>query len=268
MSPATKEATRSMPNTIVIPKMNFSNPRLLWKVTPPSLPAPKAPPRPDSDFCRSMTITNIIENIIWSQDRVFSMGIYYQKPLLFANPLGHLAFSGKIWGMESFKGNFLIFVFLLIVGGLSYWAFMGLKANNESLAHDYELTDVAPVVSSDPLSYTPAPIPESEIPVPDNKPEPTKPAVSNPTDADASLIADLQELIDDNVLMKKGSRGTRVGVVQKFLIKYGINMKADNDYGDSTVTAVKKFQTEQKLSADGQTGSGTYKKMIEWLENN
>ncbi len=171
-------------------------------------------------------------------------------------------------GMESFKANFLIFMFLVIVGGLAYWAFMSLKVENSTLSDRYELNDVGPIVSSDPLNYTPAPIPESEIPVPETTPEPTKPAVTGSTDSDSALISDLQELIDDNVLMKKGSRGTRVGVVQKFLIKYGINMKADNDYGDSTVTAVKKFQTEQKLSADGQTGSGTYKKMIDWLENN
>ncbi|HRH31623.1 MAG TPA: peptidoglycan-binding domain-containing protein, partial [Candidatus Paceibacterota bacterium] len=76
------------------------------------------------------------------------------------------------------------------------------------------------------------------------------------------------KLIDDNVLMKKGSRGTRVGTVQKFLVEYGIKLSIDNDYGDSVVAAVKKFQSEQKLSADGQAGPGTYKKMIEWLANN
>ena len=75
-------------------------------------------------------------------------------------------------------------------------------------------------------------------------------------------------VIDDNVLMKKGSRGTRVGTVQKFLKRYGVNISADNDYGDSTVNAVKKFQTEQKIGADGQTGKGTYQKMIDWLKSN
>ena len=170
--------------------------------------------------------------------------------------------------MESFKANFLIFIFLVIVGGLAYWAFMSLKVENSTLSDRYESTDVGPIVSSEPLSYTPAPIPEDEITVPEPEPEPTKPAPSNSGDSDASLIDDLQELIDDNVLMKKGSRGTRVGTVQKFLKRYGINISADNDYGDSTVTAVKKFQTEQKLSADGQTGKGTYQKMIDWLEAN
>ncbi len=160
-------------------------------------------------------------------------------------------------------------MFLVVVGGLAYWAFTGLKIENENLAANYDAApDVAPVVSSDPLNYTPAPIPEEEIPVPEPEPEPTKPTPSNPSDSDAALIDNLQELINDNVLMKKGSRGTRVGTVQKFLKRYGISITADNDYGDSTVTAVKKFQTEQKLSADGQTGKGTYQKMIDWLEAN
>lgn len=169
--------------------------------------------------------------------------------------------------MESFKGNFLIFIFLCIVAGGAYWAFMSLKVENATLSDRYESTDVGPMVSTDPLQYTPSTIPEEEI-LPEPIPEPTKPAPSNSSDSDASLIDDLQELIDDNVLMKKGSRGTRVGVVQKFLKRYGISISADNDYGESTVTAVKKFQTEQKLAADGQTGKGTYQKMIDWLEAN
>lgn len=162
--------------------------------------------------------------------------------------------------MESFKANFLIFVFLVLVGGAAYWAFTSLKAENQELVNSTSSADIAPVVSSEPMEYTPAPIPEEEIDLPE--PTPT------PTPAPTGLSAELQDLIDDNVLMKKGSRGTRVGVVQRFLNEYGIKVSVDNDYGDSMVTAVKKFQSEQKLSADGQAGPGTYKKMIEWLAAN
>ena len=170
--------------------------------------------------------------------------------------------------METFKANFLIFIFLVAVGSLAYWAFMSLKVENSSLSDKYIASDVGPVVSSDPLEYTPSPIPEDEISEPTPEPTPTKPSTQAPSDSDETLIDDIQELIDDNVLMKKGSRGTRVGTVQKFLKRYGVNISADNDYGDSTVNAVKKFQTEQKIGADGQTGKGTYQKMIDWLKSN
>ena len=44
------ETTKRIANTIVILKTNFSKPRLLLNVTPPSFPDPKAPPIPASDF--------------------------------------------------------------------------------------------------------------------------------------------------------------------------------------------------------------------------
>lgn len=145
---------------------------------------------------------------------------------------------------------------------------MSLKEKNETLSEDYDsIDDVSPIVSSDPLEYTPAPIPEEEISVPEPEPEP-KPVGEDAGTKDTTLIDEIEDLIADQVFMKKGSRGTRVGTVQKFLKRYGISITADNDYGDSTVTAVKKFQSEQKITADGETGPGTYKKMIEWLQKN
>ncbi len=168
--------------------------------------------------------------------------------------------------MESFKANILIFIFIAVAGGLGYWAIQSLKENSDSLNKTYYIDDVGPVVTSEPsgVPVTQEPIATPTTPTPE--PEPPTSTPSNGTHA--TLIADIQDLIDDKVLMKKGSKGTRVGVVQKFLIAYGIKISADNDYGDSTVNGVKKFQTDQKISADGQTGEGTYKKMIEWLEAN
>lgn len=168
--------------------------------------------------------------------------------------------------MESFKGNLIIFVFIVGVLALGYWAVMGISAENVSIIEgSSSSTDVGPVVTSDyEDTFVPAvdTTPEPVTPTPTEEPKPT------PTGTHAVLIGKIQDLIDDNILMKKGSRGTRVGTVQQFLKLYGITMTVDNDYGDTTVNAVKKFQTEQKLPADGQTGEGTYKNMIEWLENN
>jgi hypothetical protein len=171
--------------------------------------------------------------------------------------------------MESFKGNFIIFVFTAVLLLLGYWAFASINSTNTSIIEDSIVSsDVGPVVTSGSVAY----IPEVKEPVVETpavvETEPEKPTTEVSANKNSKLIAELQGLIDDKVLMKKGSRGTRVGTVQKFLNEYGIKVPVDNDYGDTTVNAVKKFQTEQKISADGQTGEGTYKKMIEWLEKN
>ncbi len=52
--------------------------------------------------------------------------------------------------------------------------------------------------------------------------------------------------------LKVGSRGTQVKLVQQFLIDNGyLKGKADGAYGNGTATAVKAFQTEYNLKADG-----------------
>jgi murein L,D-transpeptidase YcbB/YkuD len=97
---------------------------------------------------------------------------------------------------------------------------------------------------------------------PTNTPTTPKTTVSN----NQSLINDLQKLIDGNIFLKLKSQGIAVGTVQKFLNVYNnTSNKIDNDYGASTVSAVKDFQKDQGLTADGQSGSGTFKKMISWL---
>jgi hypothetical protein len=81
------------------------------------------------------------------------------------------------------------------------------------------------------------------------------------------LIAELEKLIADTIYMKVGSRGTRVGTVQKFLNLYlDKDLTVDNDYGNGTKSRVAAFQKTEGLSADGQAGPVTYKAMIDWLE--
>lgn len=101
-------------------------------------------------------------------------------------------------------------------------------------------------------------------------PEPAKPA-EKPTAAPAykyqTLINELQKLITDNVFMKVGSRGTRVGTIQTFLNIYNkTNKKVDNDYGAGLKTDVANFQKAVGITADGETGPATYRKMIDWLK--
>jgi len=82
-----------------------------------------------------------------------------------------------------------------------------------------------------------------------------------------SLINDLQKLVDGNIFLKLKSQGVAVGTLQKFLNIYNkTSNKIDNDYGTNMVTAIKNFQKAQGLTADGETGPNTYKKMISWLK--
>jgi len=95
-------------------------------------------------------------------------------------------------------------------------------------------------------------------------PTTTKPVVLK----NQTLINELQKLADNKVYLKLKSQGPAVGSVQKFLNLYNkTSNRIDNDYGTSTVTAVKNYQKAVGITADGETGPSTYLKMITWLKN-
>jgi murein L,D-transpeptidase YcbB/YkuD len=82
-----------------------------------------------------------------------------------------------------------------------------------------------------------------------------------------SLINDLQKLVTGNIYLKLKSQSPAVGSLQKFFNLYNkTSNKIDNDYGAGMVTMVKNYQKAQGLTADGQAGPTTYKKMITWLK--
>lgn len=172
---------------------------------------------------------------------------------------------------ETLKANLLILVFLAIMVAIGYWAVKSLQVSPEEF--DAEVTDVRPVIVNEPTGYNPngEPSPVTETPTESSKPEevekPTTPSISESSGLYDELIADLQKLITDNVLMKKGSRGTRVGTVQEFLNIYnGTDSKIDNDYGGTTENQIKAFQKAEGIPSDGQAGPGTYTKMVDWLK--
>lgn len=98
-------------------------------------------------------------------------------------------------------------------------------------------------------------------------PTPPAPTPGTNTGKNAALIAELEQLIKDNITMKEKSRGTRVGTIQNFLNLYNkTSKKVDNDYGKITKADVTAFQKATGLSADGEAGPATFQKMIDWLK--
>lgn len=65
-------------------------------------------------------------------------------------------------------------------------------------------------------------------------------------------------------ILRKGSTGAEVKSLQKKLLQIGYYLGsygADGDYGDATVTAVRKFQKDNSLSIDGEAGPDTLAKV-------
>ncbi len=62
-------------------------------------------------------------------------------------------------------------------------------------------------------------------------------------------------------VLRRGSKGADVVELQKILNGNGANLKADGDFGPGTEAAVKKYQSEKKLVADGVVGKYTWKSL-------
>lgn len=68
-----------------------------------------------------------------------------------------------------------------------------------------------------------------------------------------------------------GCEGNDVKIMQEYLIELGYNCGkygADGDFGKDTLTALKKFQTDNKLEPDGEYGPLSFAKMIALIEKN
>lgn len=69
----------------------------------------------------------------------------------------------------------------------------------------------------------------------------------------------------DRPTLKKGSKGAYVTELQKILMNKGYKLPkygADGDFGSETQTAVKKFQKDNGLTADGIVGKLTWAKLL------
>lgn len=170
--------------------------------------------------------------------------------------------------MEKLKFTFTTILILAIIGLIGYWAVATMQTGSEHVASAKieQLQDENDSLKSeieDLNKELDALRPKIEVPVEETKDQTPKPVVYKYQ----SLIDELQKLVNDNIYMKVGSNGTRVGTVQNFLNVYNnTSTKADNDYGAGTKKLVTAFQKAEGLTADGEAGVNTFKKMIEVLK--
>ena len=179
--------------------------------------------------------------------------------------------------MENIKSTGRLLIILVVLVSAGYWAFFTIEPGSlnaekqkqtELIEKNKELENQVEILQSQLDSLNA----EKEIAILDatnaaigDTSKTDKPTTS--TYKNQTLINELQKLILDKVYMKEKSQGTRVGTVQKFLnLYFGTSKKVDNDYGAGTKADVIKFQKDQGITADGETGPGTYQKMIDWLK--
>jgi peptidoglycan hydrolase-like protein with peptidoglycan-binding domain len=102
-----------------------------------------------------------------------------------------------------------------------------------------------PAPKPTPKPATPAPKPTTPAP------KPTTPAPTTSTDTAAKLIR----------IVKLGSKGIDVKMIQDLLNNFGFTLKADSIFGKVTFNAVKKFQALNGLVIDGIVGQITFGKL-------
>ena len=69
---------------------------------------------------------------------------------------------------------------------------------------------------------------------------------------------DIQEILDDIGVLRKGAKGDGVKIMQEAL-----GIPADGDFGPGTERAVKEWQSKNGLVADGIVGPKTLAKLME-----
>lgn len=192
--------------------------------------------------------------------------------------------------MENFKFALSSLFIIALLGGAGYWAFSTMESgsthvdiqkqkelqskNIELEKQIVDLTRQVDLLRGEKENNIKKDIDATEdqkdidTPAPVTTPKTTTPVAPKTTTLKyQTLINELQKLVDGNIFLKYKSQGTAVGSIQKFFNIYNnTSNKVDNDFGLGTVTIVKNFQKSQGLTADGEVGPSTIKKMISWLK--
>lgn len=84
-----------------------------------------------------------------------------------------------------------------------------------------------------------------------------------------SDVEELQKIVAVHGALRQGARGAGVKALQQGLVELGYDVPggADGSFGKGTADALKKFQAEAGLGADGVAGAGTLKTMDQKLVN-
>jgi hypothetical protein len=85
------------------------------------------------------------------------------------------------------------------------------------------------------------------------------------TDSDKQDTSNKGEFSVDLKVLVKGSKGRQVEALQALLLGFGYSLPKygiDGSYGDETIKAVKKFQSDNKLVVDGKAGSATWNVLL------
>ena len=84
-------------------------------------------------------------------------------------------------------------------------------------------------------------------------------------DSDKQDTSNKGEFSVDLKVLAKGSKGRQVEALQALLLGFGYSLPKygiDGSYGDETIKAVKKFQSDNKLVVDGKAGPATWKVLL------
>lgn len=171
------------------------------------------------------------------------------------------------WYMNEFKFQLSTIVLVALLAFGAYWAFTNLDTGvryqrDDIIVSDPEtdaVVDEVIVQNDDTIDVI---VEQEQTDVPDPMPTPSL------SEEQQTLLAELEDLIVDDIFMREGSRGTRVGTVQNFLNLYlDTESSVDNQYGPGTRARVRQFQEQEGLSADGLAGPSTYGAMIDVLES-
>lgn len=95
--------------------------------------------------------------------------------------------------------------------------------------------------------------------------------VNTTTDINTEAESVLDQLASSNILLKQGSTGTNVKILQEALIKLGYSCGpdgADGDFGINTYKAVVSFQKQEKIEVDGIAGPDTFAHLSKAIKNN
>ena len=178
--------------------------------------------------------------------------------------------------MDNLKSVLISVIILVALGLIGYWSFVTLQSGTEyvvdqnlkQLRKENEDLKKEVKILNDQVSSLQSKV-EALTSKQESQLEASKPVAQTSLTIYKyqTLITELQQLVKDNVSMKLGSTGPRVGTIQKFLNIYNKTSNAvDNDYGEGTKKGVTAFQKSSGLSADGEAGVGTFNKMIDWLK--